>query len=55
MTYKSILLHLDIDGHVAPIIKLAIDLAKRFDARLIGFSASDVSAPRQRGRNGLRW
>ena len=45
MTYKSILVHLDIDGHVAPVIKLAIDLAKRFDARLIGLSAADVSLP----------
>lgn len=34
MAYKSILLHLDIDGDVAPVIKLAIDVAKRFDARL---------------------
>ncbi|WP_192357852.1 universal stress protein [Mesorhizobium mediterraneum] len=45
MTYKSILLHPDIDGHVAPVIKLAVDLAKRFDARLIGLSAADVPLP----------
>ncbi|WP_202306040.1 universal stress protein [Mesorhizobium sp. L-8-10] len=45
MTYKSILLSLDIDGHFIPLIKLAIDLAKRFDARLIGFSAADIHLP----------
>ncbi len=45
MTYKSILLHPDIDGHVAPVIKLAVDLAKRLDARLIGLSAADVPLP----------
>lgn len=45
MTYKSILLNLDIDGMVAPVIKLGVDLARRFDARLIGLSAADVASP----------
>jgi nucleotide-binding universal stress UspA family protein len=45
MTYKSILVNLDIDGQCAPLIKLAVDLAKRFDARLIGLSAADVPPP----------
>ncbi|MGB8292779.1 universal stress protein [Rhizobium ruizarguesonis] len=45
MTYKSILLNLNIDGVVAPIIKLGVELARRFDARLIGFSAADVPPP----------
>ena len=45
MTYKSILVHLDIDGQVAPVVKLAIDLAKRFDARLIALSAADFPLP----------
>lgn len=45
MSYKSIVLNLDIDCIVAPVIKLAVDLAQRFDARLIGLSAADVPAP----------
>ncbi|AHG48898.1 hypothetical protein RLEG12_08140 (plasmid) [Rhizobium leguminosarum bv. trifolii CB782] len=45
MTYKSILLNLNIDGMVAPIIKLGVEMARRFDARLIGFSAADVPPP----------
>jgi len=45
MKYKSILLNLDIDGHVAPLIKFALDLARHFDARLIGLSAADVPPP----------
>ncbi|WP_165430557.1 hypothetical protein [Rhizobium leguminosarum] len=36
MTYKSILLNLGTDGMVAPVIKFGVDLARRFDARLIG-------------------
>ncbi|QPC95417.1 hypothetical protein [Mesorhizobium sp. INR15] len=36
MGYKSIVLNLGIDGMVAPVIKLGVDLAQRFDARLIG-------------------
>ncbi|KQU87765.1 universal stress protein [Mesorhizobium sp. Root102] len=45
MSYKSIVLNLDIDGMVAPVIKLGVDLAQRFDARLIGLSAADVPPP----------
>lgn len=45
MTYKSILLNLNIDGMVAPVIQLGVDLGRRFDARLIGFSAADVPPP----------
>ena len=45
MSYKSIVLNLDIDGVVAPVIKLAVDLAQRFDARLIGLSAAEVPPP----------
>ena len=45
MTYKSILLNLNIDGMVAPVIKLGVEMARRFDARLIGFSAADVPPP----------
>lgn len=45
MGYKSIVLNLDIDGMVAPVVKLGVDLAQRFDARLIGLSAADVPPP----------
>lgn len=45
MSYKSILVNLDIDGPVAPILGLAVDLAARFEARLIGFSAADAHLP----------
>lgn len=45
MGYKSIVLNLDIDGMVAPVIRLGVDLARRFDTRLIGLSAADVPPP----------
>ncbi|WP_192248499.1 universal stress protein [Mesorhizobium silamurunense] len=45
MTYRSILLNLGIDGPIEPLTRIAIDLAKRFDARLIGFCAADAPLP----------
>jgi len=45
MTYKSILVNLDIDSPIVPTVKIAIDLATRFDARLIGYSAADAHLP----------
>jgi nucleotide-binding universal stress UspA family protein len=45
MSYRSILVNLDIDGPVTPLIKLAADLARRFDARLIGCSGADIVPP----------
>ena len=45
MTYKSILVNLAIDGPVAPLTRLAMDLAHSFDARLIGLSAADIQPP----------
>lgn len=45
MSYKSILVNLDIDGPTGPIVKLAVDLAKRFEAKLIGFCAADAPLP----------
>ena len=45
MSYKSIIVNLDIDGPVVPILKLAIDLAMHFEARLIGFSAAEAHLP----------
>lgn len=45
MSYRSILVNLDLDGQVIPITRLAIDFAKRFDARLVGFCAGDAPLP----------
>lgn len=45
MSYKSILLNLGIDGPIEPLALAGIDLAKRFDARLIGFCAADAPLP----------
>ena len=45
MSYKSILVNLDIDGPVVPLIKFAVDLASRFKAQLVGFSAADAPLP----------
>jgi nucleotide-binding universal stress UspA family protein len=43
--YKSILLGIDIDAPSTSLIKLAVELAKRFDARLIGCASADVVLP----------
>ena len=45
MTYKSIVVGIEIDTPGDSIIALATELAKRFDARLIGVSAADVAPP----------
>ncbi|RWM08753.1 universal stress protein [Mesorhizobium sp.] len=45
MSYKSILLNLGIDGPIEPLALVGIDLARRFDARLIGFCAADAPLP----------
>jgi nucleotide-binding universal stress UspA family protein len=42
MSYKSILVNLDIDGPIIPVVKAAADLAGRLQARLIGFCAADA-------------
>ena len=42
MSYRSILVNLDIDGPVLPVVKAAADLAWRFGAKLIGFCAADA-------------
>ncbi|RUY49467.1 universal stress protein, partial [Mesorhizobium sp. M7A.F.Ca.CA.001.13.2.1] len=42
MSYKSIIVNLAIDAPPAPIVKLGIELAERFGARLIGLAAADV-------------
>lgn len=45
MSYRSIIVNLDIDGPIAPVVKAAADLAGRFQARLIGFCAADAPMP----------
>ena len=45
MSCKTILLGIDIDGQAAPLIKLAADLARRFEATLIGCCAADIILP----------
>ncbi|MBN8994270.1 MAG: universal stress protein [Rhizobiales bacterium] len=43
--YKSILVQFDIDRPATPLARAAAGLARRFDARLIGFSAAAVPPP----------
>jgi nucleotide-binding universal stress UspA family protein len=45
MSYRSILLNLDIDGPIVPVVKAATDLAKHSGAALIGFCAADAPLP----------
>jgi len=42
MSYKSIIVNLAIDIPPAPIVKVGIELAEQFGARLIGLAAADV-------------
>jgi nucleotide-binding universal stress UspA family protein len=45
MSYKSILVNLDIDAPIGPLVQGAADLATRFDGELIGFCAADAPFP----------
>lgn len=45
MSYRSILVNLDIDGPTVSVVKAAADLAGRFQAKLIGFCAADAPMP----------
>src|SRR5262249_19771682 len=45
VSYRSILVNIDIDASPSPIMKLAVDLARKFGARLIGVCAADVTPP----------
>lgn len=45
MSYRSILVNLDIDRPIAPITHAAIDLASRSGARLIGLCAAEAPMP----------
>ncbi|RWG84933.1 MAG: universal stress protein [Mesorhizobium sp.] len=42
MSYKTIVVNLAVDADPAPIVKLAAELAQRFDAHLVGLAAADV-------------
>ncbi|CDX21331.1 conserved hypothetical protein [Mesorhizobium sp. ORS 3324] len=42
MSYKTIVVNLAVDANPAPIVKLATELAQRFDAHLVGLAAADV-------------
>ncbi|MEI5681796.1 universal stress protein [Mesorhizobium sp. CCNWLW179-1] len=45
MSYKSILVNIDIDGPIVPIVKAAVDLARRYEAKLIGLCGADTPLP----------
>lgn len=45
MTCKAVMVNLAVGGVNKPRIEIAKQLAERFDARLIGISASDISPP----------
>lgn len=45
MSFKSILINLDIDGPTDSVIKAACDLAQRLQAKLIGLCAADAAIP----------
>lgn len=45
MSYKSVLVNIDIDGPVIPIVTVAIDIARSHDARLIGLCGADAPLP----------
>ncbi|QRI63985.1 universal stress protein [Shinella sp. PSBB067] len=45
MSYKSILVNLDVDGSIASIVKTAVEVARGSNARLIGFCAADAYLP----------
>jgi len=45
MSYKSIIVNLDIDGPSKPLIKFALEIAIRFKARLIGYTAAESPLP----------
>ncbi|RWN31490.1 universal stress protein [Mesorhizobium sp.] len=42
MSYKSIIVNVAVDAPPAPIVKVGVELAKRFGAHLIGLAAADV-------------
>jgi nucleotide-binding universal stress UspA family protein len=53
MRCKSILLNIDIDAPATSLIKLSVELAKRFDAKLIGCSSAEIVVPIALGESDL--
>lgn len=45
MAYRTILVNIDIDGPVAPVVNTAIGLARSHDAKLIAICAADAPMP----------
>lgn len=45
MSFKSILVNIDIDEPIEPVLKAAGDLARHFQARIIGFCTADAAMP----------
>ena len=45
MSYKTLLVHLDLNGDNEGVLKIAGDLAQRFDARVIGIAAAQPIQP----------
>jgi nucleotide-binding universal stress UspA family protein len=53
MRCKSILLNIDIDAPATSLIKFAVELAKRFEAKLIGCSSAEIVIPVTLGETDL--
>ncbi len=51
MSYRSILLNIDIDAPATSLIKLGVELGGRFDAKLIGCSSAQIIFPMIPGRD----
>ncbi|MEF2074569.1 universal stress protein [Consotaella aegiceratis] len=45
MSYRRIMVQLDIDSPAKPRLRLACEIARRFEAELIGFAASEARPP----------
>src|SRR3954452_16129121 len=45
MSYATLMVHLDLDRSNDTRLRIAGELAARFDARLIGVAAGDIQAP----------
>lgn len=45
MSYKSILVNIDIDGPIVPVVNASINLAGRYKAKLIGVCGADAPLP----------
>jgi nucleotide-binding universal stress UspA family protein len=53
MTFKTIMVHFDLDGEAAPRINFARELAQRFEAGLIAFAAAQPHVFVPRGDSGV--